>query len=149
MNKIKSDYDELQRRYKIKEEEIEKIRKHSRFKIKEVINDNKTLCNEINKLKELNLSVSKSKVSVIEENNNRLQKRNDQLELDLKNKEDDIFTIKNDLLQRDKEINILKDKIEINNAIDKKYTGDILNDTKDIQIGLLNEENKNLNEIIK
>ena len=136
-------------RYKTKEEEIEKIRKHSRSKIKEVINDNKTLCNEINKLKELRQSLDKTKINVIEENNNRLQKQLEQLEQDIKNKEEELLLLKKDLVQRDKEINILKEKLEINDAVYNKKGEDILNNTKEIQIELLSEENKNLNELIR
>jgi hypothetical protein len=150
---LKRELKELQIKYRQNEEKYENLKKQSRvMKFNELMMENKNMTEEINKLKEIGMNNYASKEIIsLQENCNKLQKQTVILQVELKNKNDEINKNKKNLNEKLNEITYLKKELELQNDISKKLkNAEVnLNETFENKIEKLLKEVDELNDIIR
>ncbi len=150
---MKRELKELQIKYRQNEEKYENLKKQSRvMKFNELMMENKNMTEEINKLKEIGMNNYASKEIIsLQENCNKLQKQTVILQVELKNKNDEINKNKKNLNEKLNEITYLKKELELQNDISKKLkNAEVnLNETFENKIEKLLKEVDELNDIIR
>jgi hypothetical protein len=138
-------------RYKMKEDEIVMLKKQNRIsKYNELLLDNKALSEEIGKLKEANESIDNTKeLIILQENSNKLQKQSVILQVELKNKNDELHRMKKILKEKNNDITYLKNELELHSEISSKKNDDNLNETLEKRIELMTTEISNYKQILK
>jgi hypothetical protein len=115
LKNLKREFKDLQVKYKQREEEVKELKKHSKItKFNEISIENRTLLEEVQRLREMNSTSSSSggKEQILIENNKKLQKEINGLHDDLRVKEDELSKCKKKLVDKQNEVNSLKNVLD-------------------------------------
>ncbi len=135
----------------MKEDEIEMIKKQNRVsKYNELLIENQHLCEEIDKLKEMNYEVNNTRDMItMQENLNKLQKQNVILQVEMKNKNEEISKFKKILNEKNNDITYLKKELELQNEMNYKIKNDgEIDEAVEKKIAIMETEISNYKEIL-